>query len=190
MFDELPIYIDSGENHHIIEKFDTLYGLLVTNSQQSNVPTLHECLEQALELSRYVLIMIGSICSALYKASDNHFYFFDSHSHGENGLSECDGKSVMRHSCCLDDLIGFLYAMYEIMYIEFTTEFEVMPVAFQTLIHSFPNNYQSVNQYCRLDQSATFPLENKQSNCSSSPQLKTTNISKERKNYMRQYMGE
>lgn len=48
MFDELPIYIDSGENYHIIEKFDTLYGLLVTNYQQSNVPTLHECLEQAV----------------------------------------------------------------------------------------------------------------------------------------------
>lgn len=134
--------------------------------------------------------MIGSICSALYKASDNHFYFFDSHSHGDNGLSECDGKSVMRHSCCLDDLIGFLYAMYESMHIEFTTEFEVMPVAFQTLIHSFPDNNQSVKQYCRLDQSATFPLENKQSNCSSSLHLKTTNISKDRKNYMRQYMKE
>lgn len=117
MFDELPIHIDSGENHHMVDKFDTLFGLLVTDDKRNQIQTLHECLQQALGLSRYVLIMIGSICSALYKDSDNDFYFFDSHSHGENGLSECDGKSLMIHSCCLNDLLGFLYAMYESMHI-------------------------------------------------------------------------
>lgn len=76
MFDELPIHIDSGENHHMVDKFDTLFGLLVTDDKRNQIQTLHECLQQALRLSRYVLIMIGSICSALYKDSDNDFYFF------------------------------------------------------------------------------------------------------------------
>ncbi|XP_062584589.1 uncharacterized protein LOC134246276, partial [Saccostrea cucullata] len=188
MFDELPLHIDSGENHHIVDKFDTLFGLLVTDDNRNQIQTLHECLQQALGLSRYVLIMIGSICSALYKASDNDFYFFDSHSHGENGLSECDGKSLMRHSCCLDDLLGFLYAMYESMHIEFATEFEVMPVAFRTLIHSFPSNNQSTHQYCRLDQLTTTALTNKQSAGTNTGHLKTTAIKKDKKDYMREYM--
>lgn len=118
MFDELPTQIDTGENHHKVDKFDTLYGLLVTNHEQNNVQTLHECLEQALQLSRYVMIMIGSICSTLYKASENE-YFFYAHSHGENGLSVSDGKSMFRHCCCLNELLGFLYVIYESMHIEF-----------------------------------------------------------------------
>ena len=116
------------------------------------------------------------------------FIFFDSHSHGENGLSDCDGKSLMRHSCCLDDLLGFLYAMYESMHIEFATEFEVMPVAFHTLIHSFPRNNQSTHQYCRLDQSTTTAFTNKQSVGSSTGHLKTAEIKKDKKEYMREYM--
>ena len=96
MFDELPTQIGTGKNHHKVDKFDTLYGLLVTNREQNNVQTLHECLEQVLQLSSYVMIMIGSICLGLYKASENDYYFFDSHSHGENGLSVCDGKSMLR----------------------------------------------------------------------------------------------
>ncbi|XP_062609477.1 uncharacterized protein LOC134271261, partial [Saccostrea cucullata] len=188
MFDELPVHINSGENHNMVDKFDTLFGLLVTDDNKNQVQTLHECLQQALGLSRYVLIMIGSICSALYKASDNDFYFFDSHSHGENGLSDCDGKSLMRHSCCLDDLLGFLYAMYESMHIEFSTEFEVMPVAFHTLIHSFPRNNQSEHQYCRLDQSTTTAFTNKQSVGSNIGHLKTAEIKEDKKEYMREYM--
>ncbi|XP_062615034.1 uncharacterized protein LOC134276764 [Saccostrea cucullata] len=52
MFDELPIHIDSGENHHMVEKFDTLFGLLVTDDKRNQIQTLHECLQQALGLSR------------------------------------------------------------------------------------------------------------------------------------------
>ncbi|XP_062602025.1 histone-lysine N-methyltransferase, H3 lysine-79 specific-like [Saccostrea cucullata] len=52
MFDELPIHIDSGENHHMVDKFDTLFGLLVTDDKRNQIQTLHECLQQALGLSR------------------------------------------------------------------------------------------------------------------------------------------
>ena len=41
--------------------------------------------------------------------------FFDSHSHGENGLSSADGTSVLMAFSCLDDLIAYLYAFYDIV---------------------------------------------------------------------------
>lgn len=85
----------------------------------------------------YVLIMIGLICLVLFKDLDNDFYFFDLYFYGENGLFECDGKFLMRYSCCLNDLLGFLYVMYESMYIEFVIEFEVMFVFFCIFIYSF-----------------------------------------------------
>ena len=33
-------------------------------------------------------------------------YFFDSHSHGKNGLSSSDGASILIAFSCLDDLIA------------------------------------------------------------------------------------
>ena len=58
--------------------------------------------------------------------------------------------------------------MYESMQIEFTCQFEVMHVAFSTLIHRYQNNNSNsnnlnVNQYCRLDQSRSVSMANKHS---------------------------
>lgn len=67
MFDGLPTEIDTGVQHHKVVKSDSLYGLLMTNHEQNNVQSLHNSLEQILQLSSYVMIMIASICSALFK---------------------------------------------------------------------------------------------------------------------------
>ena len=44
--------------------------------------------------------------------------FFDSHSHGENGLSSVDGRSILIAFSSLDDLVGFMYAFYDSMRID------------------------------------------------------------------------
>ena len=47
----------------------------------------------------------------MFKKNDL-YVFFDSHSHGKNGLSSSDGASVLIAFSCLDDLIAYLYAFY------------------------------------------------------------------------------
>jgi hypothetical protein len=60
-FDELPQNVTLGENHHIIQKFDTIWGLVVCEGQNSQVKTLHQSLEEGFELSKYLLIMFRSV---------------------------------------------------------------------------------------------------------------------------------
>lgn len=150
-FDELPSNLTFGENHHIIEKFETMWGLLVSEEQNSQVKSLHQVLQEAFQVSRYLLIMMGAICSSVYKVSDNEYYFFASHSHDRDGMSACDGKSVLVQSKSIDDLVSYLYSMYNSMHIDFRMQFEILPVSFKTLHHSFPDESQLQKRFFKMD---------------------------------------
>ena len=60
---------------------------------------------------------------------NNLYVFFDSHSHGENGLASSDGTSILMLFSCLEDLIAYLYAFYESMRIDLTVQFDVLPIS-------------------------------------------------------------
>jgi hypothetical protein len=175
-FDELPQNVTLGENHHLIQKFDTIWGLAVCEEQVSHAKTLHQSIAEGFEISRYLLIMLGSICSALYKISSSEYYFFDSHSHSVDGMSCSDGKSILVRSKNLDDTVMYLYSMYESMHIDLGTQFEILPVAIQTLYHSFPDNNPSERNYYRLDDK--------------SPTVSSIHQIQNRKKYKREYMKE
>ena len=48
------------------------------------------------------------------------YVFFDSHSHGENGLSSSDGASCLITFSNLDGLVAYLYAFYDSMKLDLT----------------------------------------------------------------------
>ena len=54
--------------------------------------------------------------------------FFDSHSHGKDGLSSIDGRSVLISFSSLDDLYGYMYAFYDSMRIDMGLQFDLLPV--------------------------------------------------------------
>ena len=56
------------------------------------------------------------------------YMFFDSHSHGENGLSSVDGRSILIAFSSLDDLVGYMYAFYDSMGIDMSLQFDLLPV--------------------------------------------------------------
>ena len=60
---------------------------------------------------------------------NNLYVFFDSHSHGENGLASSDGTSILMLFSCLEDLIAYLYAFYESMRIDLTVQFDLLPIS-------------------------------------------------------------
>ncbi|XP_061178430.1 uncharacterized protein LOC133187077 [Saccostrea echinata] len=174
-FDELPSNLTLGENHHVIETFETIWGLLVSEQQNSQVKTLHQALEEAFQVSRYLLIMIGAICSGIYKVSSNEYYFFDSHSHDSDGMSACDGKSVLVHSKGINDLVSYLYSMYNSMHIDFAMQFEILPISIKTLHHSFPEKSPLQKTFYKMDDHLSFAKNSEDQNLC-------------RKSYMREYM--
>ena len=135
-FDEVPENVNVFTRDIHIIKSDIVSGIAVQQFGNTSSPTLHQSMQTAFQSSSYVLVMIGAICSAVYK-KDGMYNFFDSHSHAQNGLSSCGGYSVLIRFSCLDDLITYLYALYDSMQIDMTTQYDLLPVAL-----TFTENYE------------------------------------------------
>ena len=133
-FDEIPNIVTVVNQNVTIEKCDVISGVCSQQFITADLPSLHQSLDVAFQKSSYLLVMIGSVCSAVFK-KDNLYHFFDSHSHGVDGMSCFDGKSVLVSFHCSDDLVVFLYALYESMLIDITAQFDMLPVKF-TIDHS------------------------------------------------------
>lgn len=54
--------------------------------------------------------------------------FFDSHSHGKNGLSSSDGYSIIISFPKLEDVVTYLYAFYNSLAIDLSTQFDLLPL--------------------------------------------------------------
>ena len=126
--EELPDTFEFESVHYFVEKQPIACGALVSTFENNALPTLHCALETAFIKSTSVLLIIGSVCSAVSKMN-NSYTFFDSHTHGENGLSSSDGTSILLSFSCLEDLITYLYAFYESMRIDLTMQFDLLPIS-------------------------------------------------------------
>ena len=73
------------------------------------------------------LLTIGAICSAVFK-KNGLYVFFDSHSHGGNGLSSSDGASSLIAFSNLNDLVTYLYAFYDSMKLDTYLKFDFLPM--------------------------------------------------------------
>ena len=121
--EEIPNTVEIKTGQYFVEKQHIRYGYLVNTSDNEALPTLQRALETAFLKSTSVLLIIGAVCSAISKRN-NLYVFFDSHSHGENGLASSDGTSILMLFSCLEDLIAYLYAFYESMRIDLTVQFD------------------------------------------------------------------
>ena len=137
-FDELPLALQYRESYFSLVKHTTVYGLPVIQSNDSEILSLHEGLIFALTKSHHLLVMIGAICSAVVM-KDNKYYFFDSHSHGPDGLSSPEGKAILKIFEALDELVLFLYSFYISCNIDLQAQFEIMPVSIERFVHNFLN---------------------------------------------------
>ena len=133
--EEIPDTLDFKTGQYFVEKQQIACGYLVNTLEDEALPTLHCALETAFLKSASVLLIIGAICSAISKRN-NLYVFFDSHSHGEYGLSSSDGTSILMLFSCLEDLVAYLYAFYESMCIDLTMQFDLMPISIRKKEHS------------------------------------------------------
>ena len=126
--EEIPNTVEIKTGQYFVEKQHIRYGYLVNTSDNEALPTFQCALETAFLKSTSVLLIIGAVCSAISKRN-NLYVFFDSHSHGENGLASSDGTSILMVFSCLEDLIAYLYAFYESMRIDLTVQFDLLPIS-------------------------------------------------------------
>ena len=125
--DELPDDFEIEIGKFTLEKDLVVSGYLVDTQENSELPSLHSALQSNLSSSRLCLLTIGAVCSAVLKKNDLYM-LFDSHSHGENGLSSVDGRSILIAFSSLDDLVGYMYAFYDSMKIDMSLQFDLLPV--------------------------------------------------------------
>ena len=126
--EEIPDSLEIETGQVFIEKQPIDCGFLVNTLEDSALPSLHHALETAFIKSTSVLLIIGAVCSAVSKRNESYI-FFDSHSHGEDGLSSYDGTSILMMFSSLEDLIAYLYAFYESMRIDMTMQFDLLPIS-------------------------------------------------------------
>ena len=125
--DELPNDFEIEIGKFAVEKDPVVSGFLVDTQENSGLPSLHNALQSALSNSKSCLLTIGAVCSAVFKRNELYM-FFDSHSHGKDGLSSIDGRSVLISFSSLDDLVGYMYAFYDSMRIDMGLQFDLLPV--------------------------------------------------------------
>ena len=127
-FEELPEFVQTQDGSFKVEKHEIISGIAVDFHGMSQVQTLHKALTDAFRISSALLIMIGAVCSAV-QYRDNKFYFFDSHSHDSSALSSPEGVSILIGFSSIDDLVSYLYALYQSMFIDLQTQFDILPIS-------------------------------------------------------------
>ena len=124
--EEIPDDFEVEIGKFTIEKFEIKSGPLI-DAQDLGLPTLHEVLQSAFLSVSSGLLTIGAICSAVFK-KNGLYAFFDSHSHGENGLSSSDGASSLITFSNLNDLVTYLYAFYDSVKLDTYLQFDFLPM--------------------------------------------------------------
>ena len=151
--EEIPDITEIEKGQFIVEKQPIVSGILVNDYEEQGLPTLHCALQSALTRAPSILLVIGAICSAVSKINDL-YVFFDSHSHGKNGLSSSDGSSILMYFSCLEDLISYLYALYDSVAIDMSLQFDLMPVTVKRdeQMYGHKNNSESLLEAYFKDQ--------------------------------------
>ena len=110
------------------EKLPIVSGVLL-DTQNLGLPTLHEVLQSVFLYTSSGLLTIGAICSAVFR-KNGMYVFFDSHSHGENGLSSNDGTSCFITFTSINDLVTYMYAFYDSLNLDTNTnlQFDFLPI--------------------------------------------------------------
>ena len=124
--EEIPDDFEVTIGKFTLEKLPIVCGPLI-DTQDLGLPTLHDALQSAFLSVSSGLVTIGAICSAVFKKNEL-YAFFDSHCHGENGLSSSDGASCLLTFQSLGDLVRYMYAFYESMKLDTGLQFDFLPI--------------------------------------------------------------
>lgn len=96
--------------------------------------------------------MIGVICFGVYKMLNIEYYFFDFYLYDYDGMFVCEGKFVLVMNKGFDDLVIYLYNMYNSMYIDFFMQFEILLILISILYYSFLERDLLQKKFYKMDE--------------------------------------
>ena len=188
--EEIPDIIEIEKGQFTVEKQPIVSGILVNDYEEQGLPTLHCALQSAFTRAPSILLVIGAVCSAVSKKNDL-YVFFDSHSHGKNGFSASDGSSILMNFFCLEDLISYLYALYDSMAIDMSLQFDLMPVTVKRdeQMYGHKNNLESLLEAYFKDQNLRQQgkAQSNENSTSASKESSLVKKKKGRKQYYRMF---
>lgn len=120
---------------HDMEIYNSIQGRFTEASNSYLV--LKEALERWLPEIRYALLMMWSLCIAVFRTTTDRYGFFDPHSRQANGLpfpggqSSQNGRAVMLTYTHLNDMINRLLKCHvDVLETPSHCEYELKPVVF------------------------------------------------------------
>ena len=130
-FEELPRAVSLENRTFEVKYFEQICGTVthIDWEHSENVLNLNQGIETLFSSYRQGLIIVGGICSAMYRDANNRFVFFDSHSHGKDGLSSVDGTAVKVIFDEMGKLLDFLFLFYHSCGISMTCQFEIQSLS-------------------------------------------------------------
>ncbi|XP_074542437.1 uncharacterized protein LOC141802702 isoform X2 [Halichoeres trimaculatus] len=115
-----------------------------TDRDDNPVPSLAESLECLSSGVNYALLIMSSVCIAVFRDHQGRYGIFDPHSRRHDGLPHGPGGSgtaVMHIFTCLSELIAKIVKLFHMLGTGPLTQFELMPVLFHTVNeHVTPND--------------------------------------------------
>ena len=167
-----------------IKYFEQICGTVthVDWEHSENVLNLSQGIELLFSSYRQGLIIVGGICSAIYRDVNNRFVFFDSHSHGQDGLSSVDGTAVKVIFDEIWKLLDFLFSFYHSCGISMICQFEIQSLSVKEQAAESKNSETANKSIPLIDKYFQFQ-ETISTRCSNSSAPIVS-----RKKYMKNYM--
>jgi len=184
-FDEIPNVLEICNMKFRIHRKEVLYGVSIQTTSSVTSLTLQNALLESFTQTPSALVMIGAICSGVYRDQQNYF-FFDSHSPSKSGLYnpvEPSGTSILIAFSNIEDLVRYMYSFYTSMQIDLLTQFEILPLTFEDMDDALVLQRQI--QHYFEDQTS----KNTKHVFNSSDSL-CTSVNRNSKSYMKTYMQE
>jgi hypothetical protein len=184
-FDEIPNVLEICNMKFRIHRKEVLYGATIQTTSSVASLTLQNALLESFTQSPSALVMIGAICSGVYRDQQNYF-FFDSHSHSKSGLYnpvEPSGTSILIAFSNIEDLVGYMYSFYTSMQIDLLTQFEILPLSFEDMDDALVLQRQIQHYFeDQTSKNTTHAFNSSDSLC--------TSVNRNSKSYMKTYMQE
>ena len=133
--EELPEIVFGYRQHHIMTECESMFGVFtaVGEGDYVNLADRLQCLSSGVN---YALLIMASVCIAVFRDQQGRYGFFDPHSRRHDGLPHGPGgtgTAVMFIFTHLSDLITKIVTSFRMLGASPEAPYELTPVLFHTV---------------------------------------------------------
>lgn len=134
--DEIPEIVFGYRQQHVITKCDSVVGLFTASTSEGDHPNLVTRLQCLSSEVNHALLIMSSVCIAVFRDRQGRYGFFDPHSRRPDGLPHGifgTGTAVMFIFTHLSDLIAKVVTSFRTLGTSKDAQYELMPLVFHSV---------------------------------------------------------